>query len=114
MIWSNEIKFGNCVTLFRIFVYVGNTEAKLRIIFDMCDDDGNGVIDKQELTKMLRSLVDIAKTDSLGEDQVMELIKGMFSTAGLDSKEKLDYEDFKFLMKEFRMDFIAIGLDCKG
>ncbi|GIY32341.1 dual oxidase [Caerostris darwini] len=92
----------------------GKTDAKLRIIFDMCDDDGNGVIDKQELTKMLRSLVDIAKTNSLGEDQVMELIKGMFSTGGLDEKEKLNYEDFKVLMKEFKGDFIAIGLDCKG
>lgn len=86
----------------------------MRVIFDMCDDDGNGVIDKQELTKMLTSLVDIAKTDSLGEDQVMELIKSMFSTAGLDSKDRLDYDDFKLIMKEFRMDFIAIGLDCKG
>ncbi|CAL1263202.1 unnamed protein product [Larinioides sclopetarius] len=92
----------------------GKTEAKLRVIFDMCDDDGNGVIDKQELTKMLRSLVDIAKTNSLGEDQVMELIKGMFSTAGLDEKEKLNYDDFKVLMREFKGDFIAIGLDCKG
>ncbi|XP_035222142.1 dual oxidase-like isoform X3 [Stegodyphus dumicola] len=92
----------------------GKTEAKLRVIFDMCDDDGNGVIDKQELTKMLRSLVDIAKTNSLGEDQVMELIKGMFGTAGLDSKDKLNYDDFKVLMKEFKGDFIAIGLDCKG
>lgn len=92
----------------------GKTENKLRIIFDMCDNDGNGVIDKQELTKMLRSLVDIAKTNSMTEDQVMELIQGMFAATGLDNKEELTYDDFKLMMREYRGDFIAIGLDCKG
>lgn len=92
----------------------GKTDNKLRIIFDMCDNDGNGVIDKQELTKMLRSLVDIAKTDSLSEDQVMELIQGMFAATGLEDKDELTYDDFKLMMKEYRGDFIAIGLDCKG
>lgn len=92
----------------------GKTEDKLRIVFDMCDDDGNGVIDKQELTKMLRSLVDIAKTNSLTEQQVMELIHGMFAASGLQNKEELNYEDFKVMMKEYKGDFIAIGLDCKG
>lgn len=92
----------------------GKTEDKLRIIFDMCDHDGNGVIDKLELTKMMRSLVDIAKTNSMTEEQVMELIGGMFAATGLEEKEELTYEDFKILMREYRGDFIAIGLDCKG
>ncbi len=92
----------------------GKTENKLRIIFDMCDNDGNGVIDKMELTKMLRSLVDIAKTDSMSEEEVMDLISGMFAATGLDNKEELTYDDFKLMMREYRGDFIAIGLDCKG
>nr|XP_015923608.1 dual oxidase isoform X2 [Parasteatoda tepidariorum] len=92
----------------------GKTEDKLRIVFDMCDDDGNGVIDKQELSDMLRSLVDIAKTESLGQEDVQGLIEGMFSSSRLQHKEELNYDDFKFMMSEFRGDFIAIGLDCKG
>ncbi|KAF8765204.1 Dual oxidase like protein [Argiope bruennichi] len=92
----------------------GKTEDKLRIVFDMCDDDGNGVIDKHELTQMLRSLVDIAKTDSMDEVQVMDLIQGMFEASGLQNKEELGYEDFKLMMREYKGDFIAIGLDCKG
>ncbi|GIZ03251.1 dual oxidase [Caerostris extrusa] len=92
----------------------GKTEDKLRIVFDMCDDDGNGVIDKRELTQMLRSLVDIAKTDSLDEAQVSGLIREMFAAAGLHDKEELGYEDFKLMMREYKGDFIAIGLDCKG
>ncbi len=56
----------------------GKTEDKLRIIFDMCDNDRNGVIDKGELSEMLRSLVEIARTTSLSDAHVTELIDGMF------------------------------------
>lgn len=44
----------------------------------MCDNDRNGVIDKHELSEMLRSLVDIARTTSLSDAHVTELIEGMF------------------------------------
>lgn len=93
----------------------GRTEDKLRIIFDMCDNDRNGVIDKGELSEMLRSLVEIARTNnSLNDDQVTELMDGMFQSAGLEHKDALTYDDFKLMMREYRGDFIAIGLDCKG
>lgn len=59
----------------------GKTEDKLRIIFDMCDKDSNGVIDKEELSEMLRSLVEIARTTSLSDDHVTELIDGMFQVS---------------------------------
>lgn len=59
----------------------GKTEDKLRIIFDMCDNDKNGVIDKGELSEMLRSLVEIARTTSLSDDHVTELIEGMFQVS---------------------------------
>ncbi|GFG29965.1 hypothetical protein Cfor_11750 [Coptotermes formosanus] len=91
----------------------GKTEDKLRIIFDMCDNDRNGVIDKGELSEMLRSLVEIARTTSLSDEHVTELIEGMFQDAGLRQKEFLTYNDFKLMMKEYKGDFVAIGLDCK-
>lgn len=81
----------------------GRTEDKLRIIFDMCDNDRNGVIDKLELSEMLRSLVEIARTNnSLSDSQVTELIDGMFQSAGLEHKNALTYDDFKLMMKEYR------------
>lgn len=92
----------------------GKTDNKLRIFFDMCDHDGNGVIDRAEFTKMMRSLVDIAKTNTMTEEEVVELIDGMFSSSGLEDKEVLTYTDFKVMMSEYRGDMIAIGLDCKG
>ncbi|PSN44387.1 Dual oxidase [Blattella germanica] len=91
----------------------GKTEDKLRIIFDMCDNDRNGVIDKGELSEMLRSLVEIARTTSLSDEHVTELIDGMFQDAGLQHKDFLTYSDFKLMMKEYKGDFVAIGLDCK-
>ena len=92
----------------------GRTDDKLRIIFDMCDNDKNGSIDKKELTELLESLVDIAKTKKLTEDDVNRLIEQMFQAAGYEDQESLSYEDFKTMMKEFKGDFLAIGLDCKG
>ena len=59
-------------------VYQGRTDDKLRIIFDMCDDDKNGYIDKGELSELLNSLVDIAKTKRLSEGHVNDLINSMF------------------------------------
>lgn len=51
----------------------GTTDDKLRIIFDMCDNDRNGVIDKGELSGMLRSLVAIAKTNTVSNKEVSEI-----------------------------------------
>lgn len=47
----------------------------------MCDNDRNGVIDKEELSEMLRSLVEIARTTSLSDAHVTELIDGMFQVS---------------------------------
>nr|AXN93677.1 dual oxidase 1 [Scylla paramamosain] len=92
----------------------GTTDDKLRIIFDMCDNDRNGVIDKTELSEMLRSLVEIAKTNTVSNQEVEDLIDEMFSSSGIDHKDSLTYDDFKLMMREYKGDFIAIGLDCKG
>ena len=67
-----------------------------------------------ELSELLNSLVDIAKTQRLSEDNVNALINSMFTSAGFENKESLNYEDFKTMMKEFKGDFLAIGLDCRG
>lgn len=32
----------------------------------------------------------------------------------MENKDSLDYSDFKIMMKEYKRDFVAIGLDCKG
>lgn len=37
-----------------------------------------------------------------------------FQDAGLQHKDHLTYSDFKVMMKEYKGEFVAIGLDCKG
>lgn len=32
----------------------------------------------------------------------------------MEHKDFLTYGDFKLMMKEYKGDFVAIGLDCKG
>lgn len=51
----------------------------------MCDNDRNGVIDKGEFSEMLRSLVEIARTTSLSDAHVTELIDGMFQVCSNDT-----------------------------
>ena len=38
----------------------------------------------------------------------------MFEEAGLEAKESLTYDDFKLMMKDYKGDFVAIGLEFKG
>ena len=68
------------------FLGQGRPDDKLRIIFDMCDNDKNGSIDKKELSELLESLVDIAKTKKLSEENVNDLINSMFHSAGFKDK----------------------------
>jgi len=110
---DNRISFQEFLDMIVLFSK-GRQDDKLRIIFDMCDTDRSGDIDKEELSELLNSLVDIAKTERLSKEEVSELINSMFKSAGFQNKESLSYEDFKIMMKEFRGDFLAIGLDCKG
>ena len=110
---DNRISFQEFLDMIVLFSK-GRQDDKLRIIFDMCDTDRNGAIDKEELSELLNSLVDIAKTQRLSTEEVTELINSMFKSAGFQDKESLSYDDFKIMMKEFKGDFLAIGLDCKG
>ena len=70
-----------------LFSTTGRTDDKLRIIFDMCDTNENGVIDKQELQEMLTSLVEMAKTEKVLQADVERLIDSLFATAGFQNKK---------------------------
>jgi len=110
---DNRISFQEFLDMIVLFSK-GRTDDKLQIIFDMCDADRNGTVDKEELSELLNSLIDIAKTQRLSNEEVGELINSMFKSAGFQDKDALTYDDFKTMMKEFKGDFLAIGLDCKG
>ena len=74
-----------------LFSDVGRSDEKLRIIFDMCDTNENGLLDKSELQEMLVSLVEIAKTEKVLQEDVDKLIDSMFKTTGYDDAEVLRF-----------------------
>ena len=96
-----------------LFSTNGRGEDKLRIVFDMCDTNENGLIDKGELQEMLTSLVEMAKTDKVRSEDVERLIDSMFTASGFGDKDVLTYEDFTAMMMT-NGDFLTVGLDCKG
>ena len=100
---DNRISFQEFLDMIVLFSK-GRTDDKLQIIFDMCDSDRNGTVDKEELSELLNSLIDIAKTKRLSDEEVGELINSMFKSAGFDENaHSLTYDDFKTMMKEFKV-----------
>ena len=73
-----------------LFSTTGRSDDKLRIIFDMCDTNENELIEKDELEEMLTSLVELAKTEKVRQNDVAQLIDSMFKDAGLEAKEVLN------------------------
>ena len=57
----------------------------------MCDTNENGLLDKSELQEMLVSLVEIAKTEKVLQEDVDKLIDSMFKTTGYDDAEVLRF-----------------------
>merc|ERR1719430_2918061 len=110
---SGRISFQNFLDTVVLFTK-GTNEDKLRIIFNMCDKDDSGIVNKKELKEMLTSLIEIAKTEKIQDEDVSILINSMFKSAGIEDKSKISHVDFTQLMKEFNMDFLSVGLDFKG
>jgi len=110
---SGRISFQNFLDTVVLFTK-GTNEDKLMIFFNMCDKDDSGIVDKKELKEMLTSLIEIAKTDKILDEDVSILINSMFKSAGIEDKSNISHVDFTGLMKEFNMDFLSVGLDFKG
>ena len=60
----------------------------------MCDNEQNGIIESAELKEVLASLIAIAKTDKIHQDDVATLLTSMFTSAGLEEKKQLGHDDF--------------------
>ena len=90
-------------------------DDKLRIVFEMCDSNKDGRVDKAELQEMLTSLISLAKTSSVEQEEIIQVTESMFDEAGLGNKRWLDYTDFKDMMMLLSVgDFSNVGLEFKG
>lgn len=84
----------------------------MRMLFDMYDLDGSNGLDHNELTIMIRSLLDIAG-DRLDDEQLEQLISGMITQCGLQNKELLSFEDFLLLIQRHQTQ-LADELNNRG
>lgn len=87
---DGRISFQEFLDTVVLFSTTGRSDDKLRIVFDMCDTNENGLIDKLELQEMLISLVEIAKTEKVLPQDVSMLIDSMFQASGFGDKEVIN------------------------
>ncbi len=88
----------------------GTPEQKLRFAFDVHDEDGNGVIDRDELDRMLH----VALAESglvVAPDVGEELVDAMMRHAKGDSDEPIDFEEFRSALEHFPgvMEHMTLG-----
>ena len=78
----------------------GTPAEKLRFAFDVHDEDGNGVIDRDELERMLH----IALTENhlvVPDATVEELTRAMMRHVDADGDERIDFGEFQRALEHF-------------
>ncbi|KAG8440372.1 hypothetical protein GDO86_006214 [Hymenochirus boettgeri] len=90
----------------------GTAEDKLKFIFSMHDLNGNGILPKEDFSRMLRSFSDIS--NFLSNEKTENVIQSMFDEAGFSYKEELTWDDFYSLFKDHKSILSKTKLYLKG
>lgn len=77
----DRISFGEFLEMVKLFARGSNVE-KLKIIFDLCDRDQTGSVDRQEFCDLMQSVVHTAGVQ-LPDDQQRELVNEILQASGL-------------------------------
>lgn len=109
---------GNGYISFREFLNVivifakGGPEEKTKLMFDMYDIDHSGKLSRREFSDMIRSLLELAN-QSLSSSQMDNLIASMFTSAGLQKKEEMTFDDFSRLLADHRdeLGYVHLSFD---
>lgn len=71
----------------------GDVVAKLGLLFHLCDSDGSGRLDREELDRILH--IELAEHGILlAVDDAGRLLEGMIREADLDADDRLDFAEF--------------------
>ncbi|XP_014669657.1 PREDICTED: dual oxidase-like isoform X2 [Priapulus caudatus] len=90
----------------------GTLDDKTRIMFDMYDIDNSGYLDREEFSMMLRSLAEISRAEIKAEE-IDKLLLSIFASCGFQDKEELTYEDFNYLLQNYRDELLGTGTDSE-
>ncbi|KAI0214791.1 Dual oxidase [Lamellibrachia satsuma] len=109
---NGYISFGELLYAVVLFSK-GGPEDKMELLFHMYDMDKSGTLDKEEVTALVKSILEMAHSD-LTSAETDQLVEKMFVTAELDKHGVLTLENFvKMLAGEQRMMW-DVSLEWKG
>ncbi|GFT66944.1 hypothetical protein NPIL_295941 [Nephila pilipes] len=97
---NGYISFREFLNVIIIFAK-GSPEDKTKLMFDMYDIDHSGKLSRLEFSDMIRSLLELAN-QSLSPNQLDDLVASMFTSAGLQQKQEITFEDFSHLLADHR------------
>ena len=72
----------------------GSDREKLRFVFDVHDEDGDGAIDRTELLRMLHIRTSPEPGLVFGDDMVEMLASSLFETADRNGDGRIDFDEF--------------------
>ncbi|ESP00714.1 hypothetical protein LOTGIDRAFT_112352 [Lottia gigantea] len=102
--------FREFLDMFAIFAR-GSAEEKARLMFNVYDIKRKGILNRRDFEKMIKSLLDLSEA-KLNDDKVKELIEVMYSQAGLNNRDTMNFDDFKkvFASDEYKTTFQSATL----
>lgn len=71
-------------------------DSKIKFTFNIFDIDGNGIIDKDELSSV------IAATQLLKGKQLIQRVEKIMSLADVDGNQQLDYDEFAVCCRRYQ------------
>eukprot|EP00002_Diphylleia_rotans_P039701 TRINITY_DN9271_c0_g1_i1.p1 TRINITY_DN9271_c0_g1~~TRINITY_DN9271_c0_g1_i1.p1 ORF type:complete len:178 (+),score=50.70 TRINITY_DN9271_c0_g1_i1:69-602(+) len=87
---SDSITFKQFVLTLSIFNPKEDKMKKIRFAFDVYDDKGDGFIDQDELSLVLRLMV----RNNLSEEQIKKIVETTIAEADLDHDGKISFDEF--------------------
>ncbi|XP_041371604.1 dual oxidase 2-like [Gigantopelta aegis] len=110
------VSFEEFMTMFMTLAS-GTADEKAQLLFNMYDIKRKGELTRDQFSKMLKSMMDLADA-SVDQARVDQLLNSMFEQAGISGKNKMTFDDFKkiFASDDHReiLNKATMGLDVEG
>lgn len=106
------ISFREFIDLLIIFAN-GTNEEKARLLFNMYNINGTGLITAADFVQMIKTFLETVD-GTINEQHIENTVKSMMRTAGIQNKNNLDFNDFKNMIGKDINKLNAAKLGFKG